>query len=476
MKNKTNIDINFDNFGKVPPQARELEEAVLGALMIEKNAYDLLIDINLKPEYFYIDANQRIYSAIVEMNKKCLVVDLLTVVEQLKNTGELDICGGAFYLTKLTNKVVSTASIKQHAIIILDKYIQRELIRISNQTTIDVFNNDADVHKLIDKLNEQSYQLTSILNNLSPVSITDVGMNIINKIRLKSHNAKNGIKNKKEIFTGIREWDNVNGALFPAVYTIAGRPAMGKGIHLTELICRMGKNYKIGVVNGEMTNEQLLVRIGCNLLSIDNELWKKDPLTITDTDIDNVELAMNEAINLKLFLTDEKEISKIVNKIKIWVRKDEVKCVLIDFLNIINVDEEKSKYWNDTQILNYVMGQLADAAKKIEVPIILYVQMNREILKRHGAKEPNMGDLKGSGKIDELSYQISFLHRPEYYDPNETVDEFGESTKGLMYQIIAKHREGVTKKLKLKAIMQCSQLRDWDENIYTDDLLKGMPF
>ena len=476
MKNKKNIDINFDNFGKVPPQARELEEAVLGALMIEKNAYDLLIDINLKPEYFYIDANQRIYSAIVEMNKKCLVVDLLTVVEQLKNTGELDICGGAFYLTKLTNKVVSTASIKQHAIIILDKYIQRELIRISNQTTIDVFNNDVDVHKLIDKLNEQSYQLTNILNNLSPVSITDVGMNIINKIRLKSHNAKNGIKNKKEIFTGIREWDNVNGALFPAVYTIAGRPAMGKGIHLTELICRMGKNYKIGVVNGEMTNEQLLVRIGCNLLSIDNELWKKDPLTITDTDIDNVELAMNEAINLKLFLTDEKEISKIVNKIKIWVRKDEVKCVLIDFLNIINVDEEKSKYWNDTQILNYVMGQLADAAKKIEVPIILYVQMNREILKRHGAKEPNMGDLKGSGKIDELSYQISFLHRPEYYDPNETVDEFGESTKGLMYQIIAKHREGVTKKLKLKAIMQCSQLRDWDENIYTDDLLKGMPF
>jgi replicative DNA helicase len=476
MKNKKNIDINFDNFGKVPPQARELEEAVLGALMIEKNAYDLLIDINLKPEYFYIDANQRIYSAIVEMNKKCLVVDLLTVVEELKNKGELDICGGAFYITKLTNKVVSTASIKQHAIIILDKYIQRELIRISNQTTIDVFNNDLDVHKLIDKLNEQSYQLTNILNNLSPVSITDVGMNIINKIRLKSHNAKNGIKNKKEIFTGIREWDNVNGALFPAVYTIAGRPAMGKGIHLTELICRMGKNYKIGVVNGEMTNEQLLVRIGCNLLSIDNELWKKDPLNITDTDIDNVELAMNEAINLKLFLTDEKEISKIVNKIKIWVRKDEVKCVLIDFLNIINVDEEKSKYWNDTQILNYVMGQLADAAKKIEVPIILYVQMNREILKRHGAKEPNMGDLKGSGKIDELSYQISFLHRPEYYDPNETVDEFGESTKGLMYQIIAKHREGVTKKLKLKAIMQCSQLRDWDENIYTDDLLKGMPF
>jgi replicative DNA helicase len=476
MKNKKNIDINFDNFGKVPPQARELEEAVLGALMIEKNAYDLLIDINLKPEYFYIDANQRIYSAIVEMNKKCLVVDLLTVVEELKNKGELDICGGAFYITKLTNKVVSTASIKQHAIIILDKYIQRELIRISNQTTIDVFNNDVDVHKLIDKLNEQSYQLTNILNNLSPVSITDVGMNIINKIRLKSHNAKNGIKNKKEIFTGIREWDNVNGALFPAVYTIAGRPAMGKGIHLTELICRMGKNYKIGVVNGEMTNEQLLVRIGCNLLSIDNELWKKDPLNITDTDIDNVELAMNEAINLKLFLTDEKEISKIVNKIKIWVRKDEVKCVLIDFLNIINVDEEKSKYWNDTQILNYVMGQLADAAKKIEVPIILYVQMNREILKRHGAKEPNMGDLKGSGKIDELSYQISFLHRPEYYDPNETVDEFGESTKGLMYQIIAKHREGVTKKLKLKAIMQCSQLRDWDENIYTDDLLKGMPF
>ena len=172
---------------------------------------------------------------------------------------------------------------------------------------------------------------------------------------------------------------------------------------------------------------------------------------------------MEEAMNLNIRLEDKRRIDTIANKIKLWKQQDDIQCVLADFLTIFQVPPEHERYMTDTQKVNYVLNVFVNLAKDLKIPIILYAQMNREILGRHGKKEPNLADLKQSGSIEELAYQVSFLHRPEYYDPTATVDEDGNDIKGLMYQIIAKHRDGRVGRIKMKATLEKSQLSEWDE-------------
>jgi len=175
--------------------------------------------------------------------------------------------------------------------------------------------------------------------------------------------------------------------------------------------------------------------------------------------------AMNEALKLKLKIYDNRDINKIANRIKMWKERDGVRCILADFLTLFKPSDDK-KFFSDTQKVNYCLEIFASLAKDIGIPIILYVQMNRDIEKRTGIKEPNMADIKQSGSIEEFAFQISFLHRPEYYDINDNVDLSGESAKGLMYQMVVKHREGELERLKFKAILKHSKLEQWQENSF----------
>lgn len=457
---------HFDTmmYGKVPPQAKELEEAILGAIMLEKDAFDEVVAV-LKPHAFYVDANQRIFKAMQALAKKNMPIDLLTVVEELKNGEELDAVGGPYYVTKLTNTVVSSANIVAHSRIVMQKYIQREMIRISGEIVGDAYEDSTDVFELLQQAEEKVKEINFEIDETRTTSVANVAKKVIEAFEDRAHYGQKNEINPNDVFTGIPEWDRINGPLFPGLYVIAGRPGMGKGVHMTECLCRMGENYPVGCINGEMTNEQLLVRIGCNKLGLDNFLWKKPANQITDEDKKNVYAAMQEAVNLKLFLDDGRYIDRVANRIKRWVERDGVKCVFVDFLTILKVPADVERYLTDTQKVNYIIDVLTNLAKRIKVPIILYVQMNRENLKRTGSHEPTLSDLKQSGAIEEYAFQVSGLHRPEYYDPDAITDEFGESTKGLLYQIILKHRDGLLGKIKYKASLNMSKLEDWDENI-----------
>lgn len=465
-KKKRSVSFDMGNmmFGKVPPQAKELEEAVLGAIMLEKSAYDEVASV-LKPHIFYVDAHQRIFKAMQALAKKNMPIDLLTVVEELKTTEELDMVGGPYYVTRLTNAVVSSANIVAHSRIVMQKWIQREMIRISGEIIGDAYEDSVDIFELLQQAEERVKEVNFEIDETRTTSVANVAKNVIERFEKRAYYGQKNEPNPNDVFTGIPEWDRINGPMFPGLYVICGRPGMGKGVHMTELLCRMGKNHPVGCINGEMTNEQLLVRIGCNLLNLDNFLWKKPPNQITEEDKKNVYLAMQEAINLKLFIDDGRYIDRIANRIKRWVERDGVKAVLADFLTIFKVPESVERYLTDTQKVNYIIDVFTNLAKKLKIPIILYVQMNRENLKRTGSHEPTLSDLKQSGAIEEYAFQVSGLHRPEYYDPDAITDEFGESTKGLMYQIILKHRDGLLGKIKYKALLNSSKLEDWDENL-----------
>jgi replicative DNA helicase len=458
-KNKSSVDFSSMVYGKVPPSAVELEKDVLGYLLID---YRLLVDAKsiLSADDFYKDDHKYIYQAICEVSEYG-IVDLKLVVENLKDNGKLDLVGGAYALVGLTNNVTQTLNLKKYCLIIKQKSIARKLIKLSGEIIGDSYEETEDIFSILENSEQKFKDINNELSEIKVTPIQNVAVSVIERFDTKVYNARNGIVDENEIKTHFTEWDKLNGSLFNGLYVVAGRPAMGKGVHLTELCCRMGKHYDIGVINGEMTNEQLLTRIGCNLLNIDNYLFKKDARFITDEEQELVKLAMNEALNLKLHIDNSRQIEKIANKIRLWVSKYKVKCVLADFLTIFKVRDELAKYFTDKQRVDYVLNVFVDLCKELKIPIILYVQMNREILGRHGTKEPNMGDLKASGSIEELAYQVSFLHRPEYYDPNSITDENGNDTKGLCYQIIAKHRDGETGRLRLKAKLQCSQMHEW---------------
>jgi replicative DNA helicase len=457
-KKKKSIDLSTLVYGKVPPQAREVEEIILGCLLIDNGCVSTVKEL-LNHEDFYLDAHQKICKAIFKVSESN-VPEIILVVEELRSSDELDIVGGIYAVMQLTSKVTNTVNIKKHCLIVKERSIKRRLIKFAGIIINDAYEDSEDVFDLLSNAESELKAVNNELSDMKITPISNVAMRVIDKFDNRVEKARQGIDDKDSIYTGMKEWDDINGSLFNGLYVIAGRPAMGKGVHMTELICRMAKKYEIGIINGEMTDEQLLTRIGCNLMSIDNFLFKKNPSQVTTQEQELLHEAMNEALTLKIHIEQSRYIHKIANKIRLWVEKYGVKCVLADFLTLFKVPPELDKYYTATQRVDYILDIFVGLCKEVKIPIILYVQMNREILGRHGTKEPNLGDLKQSGSIEELAYQVSFLHRPEYYG-EKGQDEMGEDTQGLMYQIIAKHRDGMVGRMKHKAILQCSQLKNW---------------
>lgn len=459
-KKKKPIDAKELLFGKTPPCAKEIEADILGTMLLLPNSIKSVKEI-LSYTDFYVEANQLVCHSIFQISETG-TPDIKLVHQDLVDKGLIDKIGGLYEISKLSKDITSDINIKQYCLIVKEKSVQRRLIDFGSHILSSIYGNEDDV---FDTLLESEIKLKGLnneLEGLSQTSIAEIGMNVIRDFDEKVYKAKNNIIDENAIYTKFIQWDEINGTMFPGLYIIAGRPGMGKGVHMTELICRMGKEFPIGVINGEMTDEQLLKRIGCNLMGIDNFLFKKNPSFVTIQEQDLLKDAMNEALNLKLHIENSRYINRIANKIKLWVDNYGVKCVMADFLTLFKVPSELEKYYTKTQQVDYILDIFTQLCKDLEIPIVLYVQMNREILGRHGLKEPNLADLKQSGSIEELAYQVSFLHRPEYYDEKSTVDENGEDIRGLMYQIVAKHRDGKLGKLKYKANLACSKISDWD--------------
>lgn len=461
-KRNVSLDLTKLVFGKVPPSSKELEDQVLGGMMLDANCVTIVLSL-LKESDFYTEKNKIIFRAIKEVSQNN-VPDISLVAEWVSKGNFIDEVGGVFGIMTVTNTVVSTANIEAYCHIIKQKGVQRRLIEFAGTIVSRSYENSEDVFDILSEAEDTLKGINYELSEMKVTQISNIAMNVIEEFESKVYMAKNNIVDERTIYTHIRGWDEINGSLFPGLYVVAGRPGMGKGVHMTELICRMGKHMEIGVINGEMTDEQLLKRIGCNLMGIDNFLFKKNPKLVTDEEQEKLREAMNEALQLKLHIDGNRYINKIANKIKRWVEKDKVKCVFADFLTLFKVPKELERAYN-TQLsrVDYILDYFVSLCKDLKIPIILYVQMNREILGRHGVKEPNLADLKASGSIEELAFQVSFLHRPEYYDEKAVTDEMGESVKGLMYQIIAKHRDGAVGRLKFRANLACSKLSDWEE-------------
>lgn len=453
---KTTSNQQLMDIGKMPPQAVELEEAVLGALMLENDALTNVIDI-LKPQSFYKDSNSRIFHAIEQLFTRSEPVDILTVTQELKKTGELDLVGGAYYITQLTNRIASAANAEFHARIVAQKFIQRELIRISTKTINDAYEDGSDVFDLLDNAEKNLFSIVegNIKKNYDKMST------LIRKATDQIETTRNNKGNFSGVPSGLTALDRLtSGWQKSDLVIIAARPAMGK----TALVLTMARNAAVdfgkpvAVFSLEMSSLQLVTRLMASESEIASEKLKKGNLE--EYEFQQLTDKTRKLSEAPLFIDDTPGLSVFELRAKARRLKEQhkIELLVVDYLQLMTAGGEGKG--NREQEIATISRSLKGLAKELEIPVIALSQLSRAVETRGGDKRPQLSDLRESGAIEQDADMVMFIHRPEYY--NITEDENGGSTLGVAELIIAKHRNGPVDSAKTRYIGQFTKFVDLD--------------
>lgn len=444
---KTTI-INLEK-GKLPPQVLELEEAVLGAMMIDKKGVDDVIDI-LQPDAFYKDAHKYIFEAIVQLFTDTQPIDLLTVSAQLKKNAKLDLAGGDFYLIQLTQKISSSAHIEFHSRIILQKYIQRSLIRISSEIIEESYDETTDVFDLLDKAESKLYEVTQ--GNIKRSSETAQSLVLQAKKRIEEIAKQEGLSG---IATGFEKLDKITSGWQPSdLIIIAARPGMGK----TAFVLSMARNIAIdlrkpvALFSLEMSSVQLITRLISSETGLSSEKLRTgklekhewEQLSIKVKDLEKAPLFIDDSPSLSIF--------DLRAKARRLVSQHGIKIIIVDYLQLMTAGGNGKGAGNREQEISTISRNLKALAKELSVPVIALSQLSRAVETRGSSKRPLLSDLRESGAIEQDADIVSFIYRPEYYKIDEWDDDEQSPTAGQAEFIIAKHRNGSLESVRLKFI------------------------
>ncbi|NAY93359.1 replicative DNA helicase [Muricauda sp. JGD-17] len=452
--------INLEK-GKIPPQAVDLEEVVLGAMMIDKKGVDEVIDI-LHPDVFYKDAHRFIYEAIFKLFETSEPVDLLTVSAQLKKEGKLEIVGGDFYLIKLTQKVASSAHIEFHARIILQKYIQRSLIKISNEIIEDAYDDGTDVFDLLDNAEAKLYDVTQ--GNLKRSAETAQNLVIQAKKKIEEISNKEGLSG---IPSGFDKVDKLTSGWQPSdLVIIAARPGMGKTALTLSMARNIAVNSEIPVAffSLEMSSVQLITRLISAETGLSSEKLRTGKLEKHEWEQLNVKVKALEKAPLFIDDTPSLSIFDLRAKARRLASQHKIKLIVIDYLQLMTAGGSQ-KGGNREQEISSISRNLKALAKELNVPVIALSQLSRAVETRGGSKRPILSDLRESGAIEQDADIVSFIYRPEYYKIDEWDDEERTPTQGQAEFIVAKHRNGGLDNIRLKfvgALGKFDNLDDFD--------------
>lgn len=454
---------NPTNFlGKIPPQAVDLEEAVLGALMLEKDALTNVIDI-LKVESFYKESHKVIFQAILDLFSESQPIDLLTVTTQLRKNGALEIAGGAFYITELTSKVASAANIEYHARIITEQSIKRELIRISSEIQKDAFEDTTDVFELLDKMEQSMFEISekNIRKNYS--DMRSIMRDAIAELEERK-NQKDGLTGVPSGFTAL---DRVtSGWQKSDLVIIAARPAMGKTAFVLSVLRNAAVDHSrpVAIFSLEMSAVQLVNRLISSEAELDSEKIKKG--TLADHEWAQLVHKTAKLSKAPLFVDDTPALSILELRAKCRKLKaqHDIQMVVVDYLQLMSGDSKNGgQGGNREQEIASISRALKKIAKELSIPVIALSQLSRAVETRGGDKRPQLSDLRESGAIEQDADMVMFLYRPEYYGITE--DEGGASTAGVGEVIIAKHRNGSLENVKLRFIGRYTKFTDLDGGI-----------
>ncbi len=456
---KTTI-INLEK-GKLPPQALELEEAVLGAMMIDKKGVDEVIDI-LQPDAFYKEAHKYIFEAIVQLFTDTQPIDLLTVSAQLKKNAKLELAGGDFYLIQLTQKISSSAHIEFHSRIILQKYIQRSLIKISSEIIEESYDETTDVFDLLDKAESKLYEVTQ--GNIKRSSETAQSLVIQAKKRIEEIAGKEGLSG---IATGFEKLDEVTSGWQPSdLIIIAARPGMGK----TAFVLSMARNvaidfgHPVAVFSLEMSSVQLITRLISSETGLSSEKLRTGKLEKHEWEQLSIKVKNLEKAPLFIDDTPSLSIFDLRAKARRLSSQHGIKLIIVDYLQLMTAGGSGGKGGgNREQEISTISRNLKALAKELNVPVIALSQLSRAVETRGSSKRPLLSDLRESGAIEQDADIVSFIYRPEYYKIDEWDDEEQTPTAGQAEFIIAKHRNGGLENVRLKFIGSLGKFDNLEE-------------
>lgn len=449
-------------YGKVPPQAIELEEAVIGALLIDKNAILEVIDI-LKPESFYKEAHQHIYKAIVDLSSKHEAIDILTVSEELRKNDKLVEIGGRYYITQLTSNVASSAHLEYHSRIIAQKHIQRELIRVSSEILNRSFDLSIDVDDLLDYSEKELFNIAygNIKKETAPIdSVIKQAIDQITEAS-KREDGLSGVP------CGFTKLDRVtSGWQRSDLVILAARPSMGK----TAFVLTMARNIAVehhrpvAIFSLEMSSVQLVNRLIVSETELSSQKIKTGKLE--NFEWEQLDYKIKPLVEAPIYIDDTPAISlfELRAKCRRLKMKYDIELIVIDYLQLMSAGGD-TKGMNREQEVSLISRGLKAIAKELDVPIIALSQLNRSVEMRSGDKRPQLSDLRESGAIEQDADLVLFIHRPEKYGLEE--DAEGNATKGVAEIIIAKHRNGPVTDVKLKFIEELAKFTDFED----DDLL-----
>ncbi len=447
---------DLSGIGKLPPQAIDLEEAILGALMLEKSPLNDVIDIIHQPEIFYKEAHQKIYAAIQDLFSSSESIDILTVTQKLKSNGDLDSVGGAYYISQLTNRIASAAHAESHARIVVQKYILREMIRISGKVIQNAYDETTDVFNLLDEAESELFKVTE--GNIrkdyeSMASLLFKAQSEI-EIAMQKEDGINGVG------SGFKELDKItSGWQKSDMVVIAARPGMGKTAFVLSMARNVAVDYKhpVAIFSLEMSSIQLVNRLISGEAEIPAEDIRRG--NFSKSEFEQFFERTKSLSEAPIFIDDTPALSifELRAKSRRLKQQHNVQLIIIDYLQLMS---SGGKGGNREQEISNISRSIKEIAKELEIPIIALSQLSRSVETRGGDKRPMLSDLRDSGAIEQDADIVGFIYRPEYYQLTEWPDGSPCNNQGEI--IIAKHRNGSLKDVRLKFIGKYAKFSDLD--------------
>ena len=417
------------------PNSAELEQAILGGILSDTNAIATALQVFGDANPFYLETPRKVYSACVQMYNTFRPIDLLTVSEELRKRGELEKVGGSYQLVEYTNRIASTANLEYHCRIIFQMFLQREIIRTSQELISKAQDPTTDALDLLESAETALWQFTSNLVQPQHKDAGAITRNVLEKTEaIRTGKATPGIP------TGFSGLDEKLGGLVPGeVYIIAARPGMGKTAFVMSVARKIARaGSKVGVFSMEMSSEQLVQRLISQASGVPLGIVQ-NPKQANANDYSSIQTGAAQVAELPIVIDDDGgySISKMRGKARA-MRREGVEVLVVDYIQLMFGSDKKGG--NREQEISEISRGLKALAKELRIPILALSQLSRAVETRGGEKKPILADLRESGSIEQDAYCVLFLYRPEYY--NITENEHGESMKGIAEVIIAKNRNG----------------------------------
>ncbi len=422
---------------KVPPHDAEAEKSVLGAVLIDPSAINIVAEF-LKPEHFYFSQNQIVYSSVITLFEKQQPVDLVTLADQLKSEGVLTKIGGKMYLSELINTVPSSAYVEHYGKIIVGHYVKRRLIQLSSRMVERAFDEQGDARKLLDEAEVEIFALAQSHLHQDFIQLKDILAESFERLeefmKLGSHlrGVPSGFKALDDKLAGMQDSN---------LLILAARPGIGKTTLALNIALHVSANLKIpvGFFSLEMSKEELVDRLLVGQADID--AWRLKTGRLSDDDYKRLTEAMGDLSEAPIYIDDTPGASVLEMRTKARKLKVEknIKLVIVDYLQLA---DSGRRFDNRVQEVSFVSQSLKNLARELKVPVLAISQLSRAVEQR-GTRKPQLTDLRESGAIEQDADVVMFI-----YHEDESEDLLDQS-KRLVKLYIAKHRNGSTGEIDL---------------------------